>query len=556
MKKTSVLFLLIVSCFFELQAQNDLSKILKQEIDRNFAVLKNQEVPAYYMCYRIHDTNEYSIEASFGNINKSSEKKDRLFSGIVRVGDEKFDNYHNVKGIYDESSNYIGTVMFVMDNNKQAIQTALWDKTDQLYKDAVKQYDRVKGNKAVKVSSEDKSDDFSKEKSQVWIDKKMSFEQLKPDIKKWEEKIASYSNVFTENKDLITGRSDFSLELVRKYFVDTDGNLIEENAYGYRLTFGASTRSADGMDIPLYKSYFEYDINKLPSDKEIIAEAQEMSKMLSLLKKAPEAESYTGPALLSPFAASVFFHEIFGHRIEGARLKQDSDAQTFKKKIGEQVLPESFSVIFDPQPKTYKGFTLAGSYNFDDEGMKGQKVNVVENGILKSFLMSRTPIEGFSNSNGHGRAMIYYSPVTRQSNMFVEIKDKKTDKELRRMLIDEAKKQNKEYGYLFDRVSGGFTFTGRYMPNSFNVTPLVVYKIYVDGRPDELVRGVNLVGTPLSMFAQITAGGADDNIFNGYCGAESGSIPVSAISPTLFVKVVETQKKGKSQDQFPLLERP
>jgi hypothetical protein len=129
-------------------------------------------------------------------------------------------------------------------------------------------------------------------------------------------------------------------------------------------------------------------------------------------------------------------------------------------------------------------------------------------------------------------------------------------KELRQILIEQCKAQGKDYGLLFDVVVGGFTFTGRYLPQSFNVTPVMVYRIYVDGRPDELVRGVDLIGTPLTSFSKIIAAGQEPGIFNGYCGAESGSVPVSAISPPLLTTQIEIQKKHKASDKPPVLPPP
>ena len=204
-------------------------------------------------------------------------------------------------------------------------------------------------------------------------------------------------------------------------------------------------------------------------------------------------------------AAGVFFHEIFGHRVEGARMKSERDGQTFKKKVGESVLNPDVSIIFDPTIQYYKGVPLNGSYIFDDEGIRGERVVVVDKGILKNFLMSRTPIDGFPQSNGHARAQAGMHPVSRQSNLIVETQSPYTDTQLRKMLIDEIKLQGKEYGFFFKTVTGGFTITGRYIPNSFNVTPIEVYRVYADGRPDELVRGVDLIGTPLAMFSQIGA---------------------------------------------------
>ncbi|MDR2843781.1 MAG: hypothetical protein LBV57_03950, partial [Candidatus Symbiothrix sp.] len=283
---------------------------------------------------------------------------------------------------------------------------------------------------------------------------------------------------------------------------------------------------------------------------------REISSTLLALQKAPVVESFTGPAILSPAASGVFFHEIFGHRVEGARLKQENDAQTFKKKVGELVLPKKLSVTFDPTLKSYQGTPLMGAYAFDDEGILAQRVEVVKNGILTNFLMSRTPIEGFIHSNGHGRSGIGYSPVSRQSNMLVESSQGLPEEELIKRVRKEAKSQGKPYAYYFKEVSGGFTNTNRYSPNSFNVTPLLVYRLYVDGRPDELVRGVDMVGTPLAMFSQIEACGNQPAIFNGTCGAESGGVPVSCVAPALLVKRIETQKKPKSQAQPILLPKP
>ncbi|MFM8473216.1 MAG: metallopeptidase TldD-related protein, partial [Candidatus Kapaibacterium sp.] len=166
------------------------------------------------------------------------------------------------------------------------------------------------------------------------------------------------------------------------------------------------------------------------------------------------------------------------------------------------------------------------------------------------------PIEGFASSNGHGRRQAGYRVVSRQSNLMVEAHERIGADSLVRALRTECKKQTKEYGLLFEDISGGFTFTGRTVPNAFNVQPLVVYKIYADGRPDELVRGVDLIGTPLATFNNIIAAADDCGIFNGVCGAESGGVPVSASSPSLLVSTIEVQKKSKSQAKPPILSAP
>jgi predicted Zn-dependent protease len=224
--------------------------------------------------------------------------------------------------------------------------------------------------------------------------------------------------------------------------------------------------------------------------------------------------------------------------------------------VNEPVLPPFLSVVFDPTLQQLGTTELMGSYLYDDEGVQGQRVTVVDKGVLKAFLLDRAPIRGFLQSNGHGRAEPGFVPVSRQSNLMVQSSRTVSDDALLTMLKDEARNQGKPFGLLFENIEGGFTTTNRGAANAFNVTPNVVYRIYTDGRPPELVRGVDLIGTPLSAFGKIMATGDMVEVFNGICGAESGSVPVSASSPSLLVREVEVQKKTQSQETAPILPAP
>jgi predicted Zn-dependent protease len=294
----------------------------------------------------------------------------------------------------------------------------------------------------------------------------------------------------------------------------------------------------------------------LPNDAKIIADIERVAKDLMALRKAPVIEPYTGPAILSGRASGVFFHEIFGHRIEGHRQKSEFEGNTFTAKINQAVLPTFFSVVDDPTIKKYGTTDLSGYYQFDDEGVKAQRVPLVQNGILKTFLMSRSPIKGFDKSNGHGRAQPGSGAVSRQGNLIVQANKTVTKAELRRLLIAEIKRQRKSFGLLFDDISGGFTNTTRFAPQAFQVTPIMVYKVFPNGKPDELVRGVDLIGTPLTAFSKIVAADDTPDVFNGICGAESGLIPVSAISPGVLISQIEVQKRPKSKELPPILPPP
>ena len=546
-----------IAAWSQTAQQDELLKTLKAEIDRSMTYLKKSEIPVYLLSYRVDEVETYQIHTSFGTLVSSQPKKERTLTVQIRVGDKTLDNFRELR---DDASDYLSgrnsAIRIPLDNNAKAITQTLWEETEKAYRNAILRYEKVKANIAVKVEVEDKSPDYSNIAIEQYYEKPLKMSDFAFNVKEWENRLKKYSAVFAENKDILDGETTLNFKVERKYFITSEGiSIVQNNTYCH-LYLSATGQADDGMELPLGKMYFAHSPQGLPDDNTMTRDAEIVSKTVTAMRTAPVVDPYTGPAILSNDAAGVFFHEIFGHRVEGQRLKKESDGQTFKKKVGEVVLNKNISVVFDPTITTYKGIPLNGSFKYDDEGVKGEKVLVVDKGVLKNFLMTRSPIDKFPKSNGHARAQAGYQPVSRQSNLIVETTQPYTDAQLKEMLIEEAKKQGKEYGYFFANVRGGFTITGRFIPNSFNVTPLEVYRIYVDGRPDELVRGVDLVGTPLAMFSQVEAVGDTPGNFAGTCGAESGGIPAGCCSPALFVKQIEMQKKDKSQDRPPILDRP
>lgn len=550
MKKLFLLIILFFITGFPLIAQDKIIEVLNKELMRNWDVLKNEKTPAYFISYRVNDVKTYSIKSSFGEILSNEEDRNAKIAVDVRVGSYKLDNTHFNKQGRDFEFD------FPYDGETDGFAQSAWLKTSTVYKQACDLYAKVQSGIAVKNESDDKSDDFSIEEPVVYYEKPIDESKIEFDTKKWQGKLNKYSSVFLECKDILEGNVSLNYRIERKYFVSTEGSKITENDVTCRLYIHGMIQADDGMELPLNESFFAFEPNQMPHDTVITNAVKRIVTILKQMKTAPVADAYTGPALLSPSTAGVFFHEIFGHRIEGQKMKSDNDAQTFKNKVGQKVLNENLSVIFNPTITEYKGFKLSGSYKYDEQGIKGSKVVIIENGILKNFLLSRTPIAGFSKSNGHARAQAGVLATSRQSNMIVETNKPYSEAELREMLKAEAKKQGKEYGYYFVNTDGGFTYTGREIPNAFNVTPIEVYRVYVDGRPDELIRGVDLVGTPLSVFSNIEAAGDINDIFTGYCGASSGRVPTSTICPMIFVKQIETQSKMNTKSKRPILPRP
>jgi predicted Zn-dependent protease len=537
-----------------ISGQEPLLDILTKELNREFNELNKQEIPAYFLSYRVAEQSTLDITGSFGTLDRIQRNNTRLLTTMVRVGSPELDNFHEIRGGSSFLSQSSQPLPFVNDAN--TISHILWQSTSDQYYQAIQKLTQVKGNIAVNVAQEDKSPDFSDEAATQYIDKPMKTTIDKITEDNLVNKVRLYSKVFAESKSISSCSVRFSINFERDYYVSSSGSKIAENHPRITLQVYGYTLADDGMDMPLYKTYYVNDLKDLPKDETVLADINELVKKLEALRVAAVVEPYSGPALLSGSATGVFFHEIFGHRVEAARMKSENDAQTFKNKVGQQVLNKNLTVYFDPTINTYKGFALNGSYKYDDEGIKSKKVTVVTRGILTDFLSSRTPITGFLKSNGHGRAQPGLNPVARQSNLIVESDQILTETDLRKLFVDELKKENLPFGYYFKEVSGGFTSTGRVSPNAFNVTPLDVWRIYADGRPDEMVRGINLVGTPLAMFSEIEAVGGDYGIFTGTCGAESGGVPIASVCPMMFVKKIEIQKKAKSTNTKPILDRP
>ena len=564
MRKT---VLVIFSCFLSLlffpkaygQGQDKLLGLLKEELAQQMKELKDEEFPPYHMNYRVIDVTSSVVSASFGALMNSQQYRSRTLVPQIRLGNEKLDNFRfNQMG--SAMSRFQGPSVARLpldeENNEDAVRQAIWDEVNNRYKFAVDMYQKTKAESSVNVEEEDKAPYFSEAKVEKYYEAPLSAEKMTIDMDQWAARMKEISAVFKNQPGIMKGDAIMIYTVERRYFVNNEGTEVVQNLPYARIMVFGETKADDGMELPLNLSYFAYDPAGLPANDEIIAETKEMVKTLEALRVAPVVDPYTGPALLSGPASGVFFHEIFGHRIEGQRMKSENDGQTFKKMIGQLVLPADMHVYDDPTLREYAGEDLNGFYKYDDQGVKAERVDVVVNGKLNDFLMTRTPIDGHPRTNGHARASDGFDPVSRQSNLIVETSNPKTPEELRQLLIEEVKKQGKEYGYFFKEVTSGFTFTGKGGTNSFNVTPLEVYKVFADGRPDQLVRGVDLIGTPLSMFSNIIYAGNDARVFTGMCGAESGSIPVTAISPTILVNKVETQRKAKSQDILPILPAP
>ncbi len=530
-------------------------EVLQQELDRNFSALKAKaEPPPYFISYAVTEIQTEAAVASFGALQSTGGGLNRFLDVSVRVGSPKLDNYHVIRG---DRPRFAGAIGVPIDSSAVGLRRRAWAETDRVYRNSVQRLISIKTAQENNVKETSTANDFSTETPEKGAALPAA---LKVDRATWEARARKWSALFIGKPGVLASQVSISAQREVKYFVSTEGTRIEHGRIYARIVISAQGKAGDGMDLATSESFEAADVNRLPGlggdEKPVLAAIEKVQKDLEGLLRAPLVEPYVGPAILSGRAAGVFFHEIFGHRIEGHRQKDEAEGQTFSKGINTKVLPEFLSVSFDATRKQIGTTDLNGWYDYDDEGVKAGKIKLVDQGVLKTFLLSRSPVDGFASSNGHGRKQPGAEVVSRQSNLIVESGKQVPFAELRKLLIEEAKRQNKPYGLYFESVTGGFTTTGRRGLQAFTVIPLVVYRVWADGRPDELIRGADIVGTPLASFAKILATGDKTEIFNGYCGAESGSVPVSAASPALLVSEIEIQKKDRAQDRPPLLPRP
>lgn len=524
---------------------------MDQELQRNLQTLKQKADPApYYLAYEITEQESWSTGATFGALNSSNHSKNRYLDTTLRVGSPKLDNFRRVRG---ERIQFTSGTQVAIDDTPAAIKDRMWLETDRVYRAAAERLIKITTNQQVKSADRDPSDDFSKEETYAHYEPSHG---VSIELGKWEGRVRDLSKEFSKYPEVLTCSVQFSALADNRYFVSSEGSKIQHGRGFARISVSASAKTKEGGDISDFETIDAMDPKDLPSDDQIRASIQRVSEHVKALAKAPVTDPFVGPAIFAGRASGVFFHEIFGHRIEGHRQKDEAEGQTFTKSVGQKILPDFLSVTFDPTLKRLNNEDLNGWYEYDDEGMPGKPVKAVENGILRTFLMSRSPIEGFDHSNGHGRRQPGLEVVSRQSNLVVSSTKSVTDAQLRQMLLDEIKKQNKPYGLYFADITGGYTTTQRAGLQAFKVNPVIVYRVYADGRPDELIRGADIVGTPLASFNKILATSDKTEVFNGYCGAESGSVPVSAISPAILISEIEIEKKDQSQDLPPLLPPP
>ena len=562
MKKCHIFFSGIILFFFFLlppqSFANDqpgiriILQALEEEMSRSLRDLKLDGFnPPYFLSYQVKDHQSVTITATFGAILKSGANRFRNLYVEARLGDVQSDSSPTDLA-YFGSANYI---LLPIENDLDALKRAIWRGTDRTYKAAALNYLRKKGRDIQKVDLEN-LDDFSNGNKNIYVETIVEQDKFSKHIRHWENITRKVSALFKGHKEIINSQVSFSAKKTIRIYLNSEGTKIVDQNNMFGITISARTKSEDGMnlfdqDVIHFKNLKDFPSEELLQEKVLV-----LIQSLKQLRESKVIEPYVGPVILEPDAAGVLFHEAIGHRLEGERQRTEREGKTFKEKINQLILPAFISIFDDPTQKRYKDTYLYGSYFYDDEGQKAKKVTLVQSGILKSFLKSRVPIKNFPESNGHGRSDGMRDPIARMGNLIIKSTKEVSRKKLKEMLIEETKKQNKPFGLIIKKITGGETNTSRYSFQAFKGTPVYIYKVYVEDGREELARGAEFVGTPLISINKILATGNDYEVFNGFCGAESGFVPVSSVAPSLLLSEIELQRKSSKKSKPPVLDPP
>lgn len=532
--------------------------ILRDELQRYQAFFRAQKLPrVYYARFRLLRSQSASLQASDGIILKQADNRkspQHQLNVSIRIGDHRRDNTGSDGRdwqIYRHLLQFSPT--FSKELDEQALRKRLWQLTDREYKESLAQYHRKRYVQSLKVEIKDKSGDFSKEDPIILTDPPPL---LHFDMKKWKKILQRVSRFSLKDPRIVKATISLGGQQSAIVMVDSDGSAVIQHKTLYMYIVQVSYLSAKKEHLSNTRlAYFDTEAG-LPNEQQLAAITRSALQEIVDLSNAPEAEPIEAPAILLNDVAGVLFHEALGHRLEAQRMLSESDGRTFRSKIGKKIIPSFISVLDDPTLRRWQKTPLNGHYLVDDQGVRSQRVQLIEDGVLRSFLLSRKPIDQFKRSNGHGRGVFGAEPVSRQGNLLVLSKRAYSMKQLRAMLIEEARKQGKPYAFIIGKSSGGYTHTSTYDIQSFKNRPNLVLRIDAKTGEQTLVKGLEMIGTPLTVVNNIVATGDDHGVFNGFCGAESGYVPVSAIAPSLLLKTVEFQRVKIDQKKPRLLPSP
>lgn len=530
---------------------------MAQEGNRSMERLRitGYEAP-YFLAYQLKDLRQEELSGRFGAIFDDASRHDRKLLADVRVGSYQVDSSGRddlSMVIGSEGQTYFASKDAPLEDDPQALRNALWLVTDEKYKEALSSYFRKKSKGVYRSDEAERAPSFTQEPPQHHVDPPSPFVFDRP---RWRGDVQRLTALFREHPEVFDSSMKVTAEKQVRWFTSSEGTALVTEETLYAIHVQAVARAVDGQLLENSRDFYARTEATLPGPERLEREVRSLIRELEALRSAPALDPYSGPAILAPEATGVLFHEAVGHRLEGERQDDDKEGQTYKGQVGKRILPSFLSVVDDPTLRAQGEVALNGFYAFDDQGVPAQRTTLVEDGVLRTFLLSRKPVKPFTRSNGHGRGQGASAAVARMGNLVVSSRRRVPMTELKRLLIAEAKRQGKPYGLIIQDITGGNTNTLSYGYQAFKGTPRLAYRVDVLTGKQELVRGIELVGTPLTSINKLVATSDEARVFNGYCGAESGYVPVSTVAPAALISEIELQRVARANERSPILPAP
>jgi predicted Zn-dependent protease len=556
---TGLTVVLLVSAGAASAQESPILSAMQSELTRAMARmrLRDYEKP-YFIAYAVRDFQQREVTSRFGAEVSHEQNHSRQAWAQVRVGSYQLDNTSSGErdlpmADMNEVDLYDPPTEAPLDDDTQGLRATLWMLTDVRYKRALVAYAKKRGQRAQQVVEDENLPSFSRESPTRHTDPTTPFTF---DDAALAERARRASALFKQYPDLFDGTVKITGDRVTRWFVNSEGAAVVTERTIYGTHVNAATRAKDGMLLEHEKEFYGRVAGELPDDKQLADAIALLATELRALREAPLIDPYTGPAILMEEATGVFFHETVGHRLEGERQNDEKEGRTFKGQVGRRVLPDFLSVIDDPTARAAGKVSLNGYYTYDDEGIAARPVTLIQNGVLRDYLKSRTPIAGSLHSNGHGRAEGSADAMGRMANLFLRSTKRVSVAQLKEMLMAEARRQGKPYGLIIRDITGGSTNTSNFGYQAFKGQPRLVYRVDAQTGAETLVRGVEMVGTPLTTMSRIVATSDTEGVFNGFCGAESGFVPVSTVAPAVLMSEIELQRSTRAMERPPILPPP
>ncbi len=518
---------------------------LSHELNRSIDALQSKKPPrVYYLSYLFRNRRSIRLWGRLGAVCEHVSRIDNTVYCDLRVGSFRYDNVAN-GGLEDNSTEResVDYISMPLEVDQNAYRFALWRLTDSCYRESVEQYYSRKSEELhylreyPRLPSKVKPEKYQKTRLE-------DMEEI--DLDYWSYLIRKAGLILQKYHGIKNSWLEFCARQKQQIFLNSEGSDIWSQSTVYELRCSLWYLKPRGEGISQEISLITGKTSDLPSEKDFIRMVQERIKLLLDIQSSSKMNSYSGPVLLDPEPSGVFFHEVVGHRLEGSRLLSREEGATFLDLRGKQVAPEYIDMIDDPLQKSFQGKAMIGHFAHDDEGNHSKRTILIENGKLKNFLSTSAPLPYQNTLNGHARNQSHERPISRMGNLFVINRKPLSNEELRSLFLQEIRNQKKHFGIHIKEVLGGETKTDTYDFQAFKGKILHAVKVFPNGK-EELVRGIDFIGTPLSALGSVKGMGSVMKMYNSFCGAESGIIPVSTIAPSVFLKNLELQSTERSR---------